>query len=284
MSWLSDVWEAVSPIIPGAIRAGTAYAGASMATDANTEAARIAASGNTEAARIAAEAALRGAALSNQQIEAARAERAAASQRGIEAIRAGTGDYASVTAPLLQERPIMLPSYRGLTQSQEIARDDLRRGGLATLAASGMRGSSAGIRSVMDQDRRFLADAATQADNRQIAARQAARGSADAARQNLGQVYQNQGTQIQAAEAQVGSQNASGLERIGQNISAATTAGAGAIAGAGQANANLTAQSGLNNAGLWSDTLGSLGSVIADSSKQYALREEKYGRSEMPRA
>jgi hypothetical protein len=276
MAWLDDVWSLVANVAPAAINAGTRLYGQQVATDANTEAARIAAQGNTDAARIAAEAALRGAGLSNQQIEAARAERAAASGRGIEAIRAGTGDYAATTAPLLQERPVLTPSYRGLTAAQQIARDDLRRGGMAALAASGMRGSGAGIRSIMDQDRRFLADAAAATDSRNLSARQAARSTADAARQNLGQVYQNQGTQIANTELQVGSQNASGLERIGSNLSAATTSGANAIAGAGQTNANLTAQAGLSNAGLASDTLGALGSLIADSTKNYGLRSGSY--------
>ena len=103
MAWLDDVLGLVSAVAPAAIRAGTTLAGTQMATSANTDAARIGAQGATDAARISAEAALRGAALSNDQIEKARAERAAASQRGIEAIRAGTTDYANTVAPLLQE-------------------------------------------------------------------------------------------------------------------------------------------------------------------------------------
>lgn len=134
------------------------------------------------------------------------AELREAKKRGIAAIDQGTSDYASTIAPLLTERPIMLPTFQGLTAQQQIGHEDLLRDGRATLAASGLRGAGrAGVGAVMDQSRRYLAAAHGQNDAASLAARAAARGGADSARAGLAGVKANAGTAKANTELGVGS-------------------------------------------------------------------------------
>lgn len=181
MSWFGSVLGSITG--SDWLKAGATLGGALLGANANESA--------TDARISASERGL------DKQLEFAREgrdEMRAATQRGLGAITAGTQRYADVTAPLRVERPVVLPTYRGLTTQQQIGLEDLRRDDNARLSATGMRGAGrAGVASVMDRDRRFMAGARAQNDQDTLAARRAARGSADAAISNLGQVYAQEG-------------------------------------------------------------------------------------------
>lgn len=169
-----------------------------------------------------------------QDNAAARAELNAAKQRGIGYIDQGVGDYASTIAPLMAERPILLPTYRGLTTQQQLGRQDLVRTGQAALAASGLRGAGrAGIGTLVDSIGRYDAGARDATDAANRAARMQARTSADAARTGLATVKANAGTAKANTEIGVGSQNAANLSNTGQslgNLSVASGQDAGTLA------------------------------------------------------
>lgn len=186
-------------IIEGAASLG----GALLGSRASSDAAQTAADASEKAARIYA-----------QQMEAAREEFRRAAQRGIAELRPMRG------------------SADILTPSQEIARDDLRRGGIATLAASGLRGAGrAGVGQVLDADRRFLADAYDRNRARGDQARGAIANTEIGAGNQIGGTYGQQG----AMAAQM-AQNA-GLYQAGSQ---------------------------LDQGQLWGGALGSIGSIIAD--------------------
>lgn len=215
-------------------------------------------SANDSAARTSADASLRAAAINAEEAARARAEMAAARERGISAIRAGTAGYEQTIAPLLSERPVMLPTYRGMTDAQRIGREDLIRNGQAVLAASGMRGAGrAGIGTIMDQDRRFVADAVARNDADRLNARRTARVSADNARTGLAQIRAQEGGSI--ANTEIGQGN-----RMADSIQSAGTVTANATQSAGQAAAGAD----LANANLWNSALGTIGGVIAGSTKE----------------
>jgi hypothetical protein len=118
----------------------------------------------------------------------------------------GAKDYATTIEPLLAERPVLMPTFRGLTDQQQLGRQDLLRTGGAQLAASGLRGAGrAGLGVVMDQLRRYDAAARASNDAAALAAKQAARSSADNARAGLASVRANTGTAKGNAELGVGS-------------------------------------------------------------------------------
>lgn len=213
---------------------------------------------NNRAAQTSADATFRAAQLNAEEAARARAEMAAARDRGIAAIRAGTAGYADTIAPLLTERPVMLPTHRGLTRTQEIAREDLLRQGRSTLATSGLRGAGrAGVAALMDTDRRFLAGAADRNDADRLTAHRTARVSADNARSGLAQIRAQEGGSI--ANTEIGQGN-----RMADNIQQAGTVTANATQQAGQQQANA----GLANAALWNDAIGTLGSVFAGATKE----------------
>ncbi len=196
-------------------RAATPIAGALMGVSANNSAAGTQANATSLAARLQADALLQSQAMGLQATREAMDRQEAAGQRGIAAIRAGTQSYADTVAPLLVERPISLPAYRGLTEAEQIGREDLRRNSLATLSASGLRGAGrAGVATVMDADRRYVANAVQNNDNRRIAAQQAARTSADNARTGLAQVRAQEGGSI--ANTEIGQGNRMAEKRFGQ--------------------------------------------------------------------
>lgn len=150
---------------------------------------------------------------------AARAELAAAKQRGIGYIDQGVKDYTGTVAPLTAERPILLPTFRGLTTQQQMGRDDLLRSGKAALASSGLRGAGrAGIGTLMDSLGRYDASARDATDAANRIARQTARSSADAARTGLATVQANAGTAKANTEIGVGSQNAANLTNQGNAL------------------------------------------------------------------
>lgn len=150
---------------------------------------------------------------------------------GVAAIDQGTQDYASTIAPLQQERPILLPQYRGLTTQQQMGRDDLLRTGKAALASSGLRGAGrAGIGTVLDSMGRYDAQARDTTDAANRAAKVNARGSADAATTGLATIKANAGTAKANTEIGASSQNAAVLGNSGQNQSQ-YAAKSGAIGG-----------------------------------------------------
>lgn len=199
-----------------------------------------------------------------------RAEMRAAADRGLASIRAGTQKYADTTAPLRIERPVMLPQYRGLTTQQQIGLEDLQRNDAATLAATGMRGAGrAGVSAVMDRDRRYMADARAGNDRTNLAAKQQARGTADAATSNLGQIYAQEGGALANTEIQVGNNIGQALRSdgtaIGQNTRDSGAIGAGAD---------------IANAQIYSSALNSLGGIFANAGASRPiddLRAKAYG-------
>ncbi len=236
------------------LKAGTAIGGALLGSNANSEAAD---------ARIAANQAALDAQLAYGR--EGRQEMRAAADRGLASIRAGTQKYADTTAPLRIERPVMLPQYRGLTTQQQIGLEDLQRNDAATLAATGMRGAGrAGVSAVMDRDRRYMADARAGNDRTNLAAKQQARGTADAATSNLGQIYAQEGGALANTEIQVGN-------NIGQALRAdATGGGAGAASGGGDT----------SNAKIYASALNSLGGIFANANASRPiddLRAKTYG-------
>jgi hypothetical protein len=156
----------------------------------------------------------------------------AAKGRGINAIQAGTQRYAETVAPLINERPILRP-FNGLTPAQTIAREDMLRGGRATLASSNLRGAGrAGVGAIMDADRRFMAGAAQQNDDFNFGQRVSERNRSGAARQGLAQVYAQEGGAIASTEVGAGNQMANNLINQGAVAANSTTANANLIGNA----------------------------------------------------
>jgi hypothetical protein len=215
--------------------------------------------GNQRAASTAADAQMAGTQAQIESNREARQEFRAAADRGIGAIRAGTARYADTIQPLLTPRPVMLPTHRGLTSNQQIAREDLRRDGQAALAASGLRGAGrGGVGVLLDADRRFVASAADANDREVRGEMRRAQGSADDAVSGLARVYAQEGGSIANTEIGAGNQMAQSLASDGR------------AQAAGMSNAGLMqGQAAAANAGLWGDAIGGLGSVVARAAKRY---------------
>lgn len=255
----------------GALIGGVAtIGGALIGASANRRAASQAASGAERAAQIQADAALEAVRLNNQAAAEARREMREAAARGIAAIRAGTAGYRTEIEPLLLERPVMLPTYRGLTEAQRIGREDLRREATARLAASGLRGAGrAGVGVLLDADRRYVSGAVDRNDDLRLSAMQAARNRADAARSGLASILAQEGGAI--ANTEIGQGN-----RIGENIADAGRFAANQTSSVGRSSADAVldaarAAAGATtaNAALYGQALGSLGGVIASGLKNY---------------
>ncbi len=231
------------------ITVGASLLGSYMSSQANQEAADTASEGRLAAtqATIAA----------NKE---ARGEFREAANRGIGAIQAGTSRYAETVNPLLTPNPVGLRTYRGLTASQQIGREDLMRQGRATVAASGLRGAGrGGVAALLDSDRRFVANAADANDREQRGEMRRAQGSADSARTGLAQVYAQEGGSIANTEIGQGNNIASSLASDGRAQAAGLTSAADTQAQATTANGNL-----------WGEAIGALGSVAANSvAKRY---------------
>lgn len=190
-----------------------------------------------------------------------------ARQRGLSAIEAGTQRYAETTAPLRTERPIVLPTYRGLTTQQQIGLDDLRRDDNARLAATGMRGAGrAGIASVLDRDRRFMAGARAANDQDTLGARRQARSSADAATANLGQVYAQEGGAKANVEIGQGNQMAQSLRSDGTAAMQTANAIGGAQAG-----------SDLGTGAIYQSAINSLGGIFAGANAWKPVEDARKG-------
>lgn len=176
---------------------------------------------------------------------AARAELAAAKQRGLGYIDKGVTDYGSTIAPLMTPRPILLPTYRGLTTQQQMGQDDLLRGGQAMLASSGLRGAGrAGVGTVLDSLGRYQAGARDTTDAANRAAKATAQQGADAARTGLATIQANAGTAKANTEIGVGSQNAGNISNTGNTLG------------------NIAVQSGNTGANMITSTAQTLGSGL----------------------
>lgn len=247
MGWFSGIGDALGGVgswlgsnADWLVPAVTTVGGALLGSDANADALKAQQNANADAQEE-----------NSDAQNKARAELAAAKQRGIRAIQAGTSGYRDTINPMLEA------DYgpTGLTDSQGIQLEDLTRYGNASIAASGLRGAGrAGPLAVMETRRRFMADSLGTNQQRQ-----------DSARRGLAGIYADEGKSIANTEIGTGSQTASSLQ------------------GEGATNANLAVQSGQAAAGaatangsLWSDTLGSLAGIADDALNR--ARTDKYGR------
>lgn len=271
-SWWDTAARYAQPVIGGLGGAVLGYLGnraaANERSDASTRAAQISANASTQCAQIAADALARSQALMRE-----------ATARGTDAINSGYDRFEQTMAPLTTPRPIMLPTYRGLTDAEQIARGDIRRNALASLSALGLRGAGrAATSAVMDTDRRFVANATQNNDNRRLAAMQDASRRADSAtaslataRQGRGQALANieigQGNRVAGTEGQIGATQGAGVQQAGAAM-AQDASNQGTIA-SGEITANTM---------LGQDALGALGSVIADSMK--SSNREKYSATD----
>jgi hypothetical protein len=153
-----------------------------------------------------------------QQTSAAQLEELKrAKAAGLGHLDTGAADYEATVAPLLAERPVLMPTYRGLTAQQQLGQQDLLRTGQAQLASSGLRGAGrAGVGTVLDSMGRYNAAARGATDAASLAAKAGARNSADAARTGLATIKANTGTAKANTELGVGSQNSAILGNSGQ--------------------------------------------------------------------
>jgi hypothetical protein len=234
--------------------------------------AAISSRGNQRAADTAADAQLAGTQAQIAASREARQEFREAADRGIAAIRAGTGRYAETIAPLLTPNPVGLPVRRGLTPGQEIARSDLQREGRATLAASGLRGAGrAGVGTILDADRRFVAAAADANDRDTRGEVRRAQGAADDARSGLARIYAQEGSAIANTETGTGA-------RVGESLASDGRAASAAAANSGI----MQGQAITANSQLWGDAIGALGSVIASASRPGANSPNRWTATGSP--
>ncbi|MEY4299844.1 MAG: hypothetical protein RIR25_1080 [Verrucomicrobiota bacterium] len=287
MSIFDDMWSGVSDIFGGVgsglgdvgsflgtpggsalVRGATTLAAPMIQNQANSNAATQRANASTQAAQIQANAALQAAGIQAQSQAAARQQFADAAARGVANIDQGAGDYSRIIQPLLTPNPTLLPTYRGLTDAQELQLNDMRRSGMATLAASGLRGAGrAGIGALMDQERRFRAGAASGLDQQRLAAMQDAQRRADAARSGLASIGANTGTAKANIQIGQGNQAASSLQAQG-NQQAAATQTAGNVTAAGLTDsAGYTTDANLANTGNIAGALGAIGNLATNTGK-----------------
>jgi len=236
------------------LKAGTTIAGALIGGSAN----KSAASGSIAANNAALD----------KQLEFSRegrAEMREAADRGLSSIRAGTQKYADTTAPLRTERPVVMPTYRGLTTQQQMGLTDLRRDDDARLAATGMRGAGrAGIGAVLDRDARYMAGARDRNDQDTLGAKRAARAGADAATSNLGQIYAQQGGAEANTEMQVGN-------NLGQSLRSDGTVVGQTMRDSGAIGASATQ----GNADIYRSAINSLGGIFAGANAATPMQDLK---------
>lgn len=198
MSFFDSLFSGLTGGTAGLISGGLNLVGSALAANRSAEA-------TDQAAQI-------GAATSAAQLEELKRAKAA----GLGYIDQGAAKYADTVAPLLTERPILQPTYRGMTAQQELGRQDLIRQGGAQLAASGLRGAGrAGVGAVLDSVGRYDATVRSGNDAADLAGKAVARAGADQARAGLAGVQVNTGTQKANTELGVGSQSANVLGNQG---------------------------------------------------------------------
>lgn len=235
MGFFSDIVSGVSDFIGGGdgLRAIADIGGAAAGIIGANRAADAAKDAQSKARRAF-----------EDQSAAARQEFRQASQRGIDAIRAGTNAFQETISP-------MMASPDRLTPAQQIARDDLLRDGRAVLASSGLRGAGrAGVGQILEADRRFLADAAERNQGR-----------SDRARSALANVLAQEGGSI--ANTEIGTGN-----RIGESLTSQAGVASNAALNQGAITAGQTLDTANLVGGALGTTLGTLGSVIADDMKR----------------
>ena len=234
--------------------AGASFLGSLVGGISNFLGANSAANGAADAARIQGKYNMLATDKILAENQKARDELNAARARGLGYIDTGLGQYKDTINPLLTSRPIVLPTYRGLTTQQRLGLSDLERTTGQQLAGSGMRGAGrAGVGVALDARRRFITAARGANDADTLGETRAAQGRADAARTGLAGVELGVGgakagvdtgtaNNLASSFQQGGAQAGSLLANTGQaKASAANTAG-NLYGGATVATGNLFGQ------------------------------------------
>lgn len=256
MSLLGAVVQGVSSVAGGLLGSRANERAAETASDATLEGARLQAEANERAAEIAAE-----------QAELARQEFRASAQRGIQAIRAGQGEFDARMAQM-PTREITGPNE--LTPGQRIAMEDTRRGAQEMLAASGLRGAgravTAAINDVEGRQRARFYDVNQARTDDELQRRQRL--------QELGaRNAQAVGGDIANTEIGAGTRSGQTFRDLGSQQSRLQTATGQAQGAASQQAGAIQANAGTANANLWGQTIGNISSIVADELSQQRKRD-----------
>lgn len=257
----------ITRLVGGALGAGGNMLARNQATSGINQGAAIAAAANA--------AALDKILAANKEARDVMVQR---SDRGLADIDTGLNSFKTTLNPLLTPNPVVIPQHRGLTPQQQIGLEDLRRSGLASLSATGMRGAGrAGIGTLMDQERRYRAAAAAgnDADTRQELRR--AQGVSDSARGTLAAGELQTGGAKANTNMMVGNQLASSLSNDGLSAGRLTAATGDSSAGAARAAGNVDAAATTSTANLLGDTAGQLGAIIANQQRRYSSPDNSWG-------
>lgn len=261
-SWLSDIGRSLGA---GGLNALGRVAGGLIGAGGNIIGGNQAAAGANSAALI--QAAANAAALDKMLAaeKEARDVLIGRSDRGLAEIDAGMGRYRDTVAPMLTPQPIVIPQHRGMTPQQQIGLEDLRRSGLASLSATGMRGAGrAGIGSLMDQERRYRASVASENDADTRGEMRRATTASNATRQGLASAELQTGGAKANTNILTGNQLASSLQTGGQTAANLTSSSGRASADAARTGGAISGATTLANANLAGDTIGQLGAIFAD--------------------
>ena len=227
----------------------SAFLGSLVGGISNYLAAGQAAAGAADAARITGKYNL----LATDKIlgenQKARDELTAARARGLGYIDTGLGQYKDTINPLLTAKPIVLPTYRGLTAQQRLGLSDLERTTGQQLAGSGMRGAGrAGVGVALDARRRFITAARGANDADTLGEERAAQGRADAARTGLAGVQLGVGGAKAGVDTGTANNLASSFQQggaqAGSLLASTGQAKAGAASTAGQLYGGATVATG----------------------------------------
>ncbi|CAB4143933.1 hypothetical protein UFOVP469_2 [uncultured Caudovirales phage] len=273
----TDWWSGISNAL-GGTSGLTRLAGGVIGAGGNILASNQAQAGVNQAAAIQAAALAAAGMAAGEANKEARDIMLARSDRGLGEIDAGMNRYRETVDPLLTQKPVVIPQYRGMTPQQTIGLEDLRRSGMASLAASGMRGAGrAGIGTLMDQERRYRADVAAGNDTDTRGELRRTQTNANTARQGLA-----------SAELQTGGAKANANMMVGNNLASLITGGgqsAGSLpAQTGQSAADAARTTGAiganattSTANVLGGTLGQLGALFADQQRKEQQQNTGWG-------
>lgn len=177
----------------------------------------------------------------------------AGADAGIGALTTGRSRAVESLSPILAATAeTYTPGFRlGLTPNQTIAREDLLRRARSVVAASGLRGAGrAGVGTILDSDRRFMAQAADtndalnrDAEKTNLGLRATLNQRQDAARSAIAGAYTGEGQGIASIEGSRGTQLAGLATQRGNLTVARGAANAGRVSKMGQIRAAGTAGS-----------------------------------------
>lgn len=296
MSFFKTLFEAGADIVGGLISNSANSSAAQTANDATTRAAEIYA--ETERQGREQELAYRERALQAalDAEAAARGELRAAGERGIDAIREGTGQAVGTLAPVAAQygpavanlNRIAVADPYNFTPSQQILLDDTANDVRASLAASGLRGAGrsgvAVFNDVMNRQRaRLHEENQARSDNalstltnigttgiRDVAGLQAGQGS------NIAATETGVGTGVAGSLSRGGSTSANILSGSGDVVGSSLSRAGATTADAARRVGETTAESDLANARVLGSTLGSISASVADEIKQQALKGRSF--------